>query len=45
MFELLQSLILVARQHPESMGDLVYYLEMAALEADLVRRQRPPEKE
>ncbi len=40
MYDLLQSLALVARRHhPETMRELIYFIEMAAMEADAVRRK------
>ncbi len=38
IFDLLQSLLVVARQDPKVMADLIYLLEMAALEADRIKR-------
>lgn len=40
MFDLLQSLIVLARQEPAPMSDLIYFMEMAALEADRLRQGR-----
>ncbi|MGF1455018.1 MAG: hypothetical protein ACFB6R_06525 [Alphaproteobacteria bacterium] len=44
MYDLLQSIALVARRHhPDLMRDLIYFIEMAALEADSVRRKSDDE--
>ncbi len=41
MFEMIQGLVHLAQTDPIVMRDLIYYLEMAALEADALRKASP----